>query len=220
MGGKLRVHPAYRKQGLHLLCALHYFFRQQLRHPLTTYYRLSIASLLGFVSVTESLHEYILLPTTGNKLIKVINGVVSNREANDTSNNYREFCEYTNNLNPILQHFCTTNHFDIIYSYHSNNSNNQNDPTNNQDKTNTDVNSNNNNNNEGIVQVPLVNVHIQMTPETLSQYNPEYYKRPAAAQFLQFNPVYKTSYNLASAFRFDIKNILSISRKIWKKLYG
>lgn len=61
LGGKLRIDPAFRNRGLHLLSGLVFFLQQKLRHPLTRYYRLSIASIFGFVSIAEALHEYRLL---------------------------------------------------------------------------------------------------------------------------------------------------------------
>lgn len=61
LGGKLRIDPAFRNRGLHLLSGLAFFLQQKLRHPLTRYYRLSIASIFGFVSIAEALHDYRLL---------------------------------------------------------------------------------------------------------------------------------------------------------------
>ncbi|MBW3567822.1 MAG: hypothetical protein KY410_07675 [Proteobacteria bacterium] len=58
LGGKLRMDPAFRNRGLHLLSGLAFFLRQKLRHPFTRYYRLSIASVFGFVSIAEALHDY------------------------------------------------------------------------------------------------------------------------------------------------------------------
>lgn len=58
LGGKLRVDPAFRNRGLHLLSGLAFFLQQKLRHPFTRYYRLSIASVFGFVSIAEALHDY------------------------------------------------------------------------------------------------------------------------------------------------------------------
>lgn len=58
LGGKLRIDPAFRNRGLHLLSGLAFFMQQKLRHPFTRYYRLSIASVFGFVSIAGALHEY------------------------------------------------------------------------------------------------------------------------------------------------------------------
>jgi hypothetical protein len=60
LGGKLRILPEFRRHGLHLLAGLDFFLGNALRHPLTRHYRLSIASLFGFVSVTEVLAHYTL----------------------------------------------------------------------------------------------------------------------------------------------------------------
>ena len=60
MGGKLRILPAFRSRGLHLLAGLLYYLELQLRQPRTRFYRLSLASLFGFVSLTESLATYTL----------------------------------------------------------------------------------------------------------------------------------------------------------------
>ncbi len=58
LGGKLRIAPAVRGRGLHLLSGLLFFLQSKRRRPLTRFYRLSIASLFGFVSITESLRHY------------------------------------------------------------------------------------------------------------------------------------------------------------------
>lgn len=58
MGGKLRVLPEHRGRGLHLRSGLRFFLACKLRHPRTRYYRLSIVSLFGFVSLTSALAEY------------------------------------------------------------------------------------------------------------------------------------------------------------------
>jgi len=58
LGGKLRILPEFRRHGLHLLAGLSFFLENQLRHPRTRFYRLSIASLFGFVSITEALAQY------------------------------------------------------------------------------------------------------------------------------------------------------------------
>jgi hypothetical protein len=58
LGGKLRIHPEFRNRGLHLLSGLTFYLQDKLRHPLSRYYRLSIASLFGFVSITEALARY------------------------------------------------------------------------------------------------------------------------------------------------------------------
>ena len=61
LGGKLRMLPEFRGRGLHLLSGLLFFLQNKARHPLTRYYRLSIAGLLGFVSITEALRHYHVL---------------------------------------------------------------------------------------------------------------------------------------------------------------
>lgn len=58
LGGKLRILPEFRRRGLHLLAGLSFFLENQLRHPRTRFYRLSIPSIFGFVSITEALAEY------------------------------------------------------------------------------------------------------------------------------------------------------------------
>ncbi len=60
LGGKLRILPEFRNRGLHLLSGLTFYFQDKLRHPGSRYYRLSIASLFGFVSITEALAHYAL----------------------------------------------------------------------------------------------------------------------------------------------------------------
>lgn len=58
LGGKLRVLPEHRRRALHLRSGLRFFLACKLRHPLTRYYRLAVASLFGFVSITSALAEY------------------------------------------------------------------------------------------------------------------------------------------------------------------
>ena len=57
-GGKLRVDPAFRRRGLHLRSGLRFYLENQLRHPRTRFYRLSLASMFGFVSITSALADY------------------------------------------------------------------------------------------------------------------------------------------------------------------
>lgn len=58
IGGKLRVDPAFRRRALHLRSGLRFYVEQQLRHPATRFYRLSLASMFGFVSITSALASY------------------------------------------------------------------------------------------------------------------------------------------------------------------
>ncbi len=58
IGGKLRIVPELRRHGLHLLSGLVFYLQNQLRSPRTRFYRASIASLFGFVSITEALARY------------------------------------------------------------------------------------------------------------------------------------------------------------------
>jgi hypothetical protein len=58
LGGKLRILPEFRRLGLHLIAGLDFFLGNKLRHPRTRFYRLSIASIFGFVSITEALAHY------------------------------------------------------------------------------------------------------------------------------------------------------------------
>lgn len=59
-GGKLRVAPAFRGRALHLRSGIRFYLENQLRHPRTRFYRLSLASLYGFVSITSALANYTL----------------------------------------------------------------------------------------------------------------------------------------------------------------
>lgn len=61
LGGKLRVLPAYRGQALHLRSGLRFYLESSLHHPLARFYRMSLASLFGFVSITSALASYRLL---------------------------------------------------------------------------------------------------------------------------------------------------------------
>lgn len=58
LGGKLRMLPEFRNHALHLLSGLVFYVQNQLRRPWTRFYRLSIASIFGFVSITEALADY------------------------------------------------------------------------------------------------------------------------------------------------------------------
>jgi hypothetical protein len=58
IGGKLRIDPAFRRRALHLRSGLRFYLENQLRHPRTRFYRLSLASMLGFVSITSALASY------------------------------------------------------------------------------------------------------------------------------------------------------------------
>lgn len=75
MGGKLRVDPEFRRRGLHLRSGLRFYLENQLRHPRTRYYRLSLASLFGFVSITSALADYRLFePMAGDAEGRAIRG--------------------------------------------------------------------------------------------------------------------------------------------------
>lgn len=76
IGGKLRVDPAFRRRALHLRSGLRFYLESQLRHPRTRFYRLSIASMFGFVSITSALAEYRLLdPAAADPEGRAIRGV-------------------------------------------------------------------------------------------------------------------------------------------------
>jgi hypothetical protein len=66
IGGKLRVDPAFRRRALHLRSGLRFYLECQLRHPRTRFYRLSLASMFGFVSITSALADYKLFDATAN----------------------------------------------------------------------------------------------------------------------------------------------------------
>lgn len=56
--GKLRMAPEFRNRGLHLLSMVLFFLHNKARHPFTRYYCTELASVLGFISVTEALADY------------------------------------------------------------------------------------------------------------------------------------------------------------------
>jgi hypothetical protein len=58
IGGKLRILPEYRRQAIHLRSGLRFYALQQLTHPRTRFYRLSLASIFGFTSIASALAEY------------------------------------------------------------------------------------------------------------------------------------------------------------------
>lgn len=59
-GGKLRIVPEFRGRALHLSSGLRFFAAHKARHPMARTYRLSLASLFGFTSITSALAEYTL----------------------------------------------------------------------------------------------------------------------------------------------------------------
>eukprot|EP01113_Clastostelium_recurvatum_P049067 TRINITY_DN9035_c0_g1_i2.p1 TRINITY_DN9035_c0_g1~~TRINITY_DN9035_c0_g1_i2.p1 ORF type:complete len:268 (+),score=26.53 TRINITY_DN9035_c0_g1_i2:1-804(+) len=59
--GKLRIEADYRRQGLHVRAGLWYYFRKQLRAPLTMFYFISIASLYNFVSMRRAINTYTII---------------------------------------------------------------------------------------------------------------------------------------------------------------
>jgi hypothetical protein len=58
IAGKVRVTPAFRNRGLHLLSCVAFYARSKVRHPFTRYYWAAMASVLGFVSFSEALADY------------------------------------------------------------------------------------------------------------------------------------------------------------------
>jgi hypothetical protein len=64
IGGKLRIDPAFRRRALHLRSGVRFYVENQLRHPRTRFYRLSVASMFGFVSITSALADYRLFDAT------------------------------------------------------------------------------------------------------------------------------------------------------------
>lgn len=59
LGGKLRIVPSHRRRALHLRSGLAYYQEQLQAHG--SAYRLSMASLFGFVSLTRALAHYDLI---------------------------------------------------------------------------------------------------------------------------------------------------------------
>jgi hypothetical protein len=75
-GGKLRMDPEFRNRGLHLLSGLVFYLSERARHPATRLYRISVASVLGFISLTEPLASYALLqPTATDRESRAIRDV-------------------------------------------------------------------------------------------------------------------------------------------------
>lgn len=58
IGGKLRVEPEFRNRALHLRSGVRFYFDSLRAHPRMRFYRLSLASLFGFVSITSALSSY------------------------------------------------------------------------------------------------------------------------------------------------------------------
>lgn len=58
VGGKLRILPEFRRQALHLRSGLRFYAAAQRSHPLSRFYRLSLASIFGFTSIASALADY------------------------------------------------------------------------------------------------------------------------------------------------------------------
>jgi hypothetical protein len=159
LGGKLRILPAFRRRGLHLLSGLLFFLQQKARHPLMRYYRLSIASLFGFVSITEALRHYqVLDPHDHSPEGRAVMAAFAERAAES--------------------HYCV-------------------DP-----------------------ETGLIFVDIFMTPETLANFGPSYFDRPAARRYAEVNPDYRSNgCNVGFWCRFTPANLLSLTHAIRRKLW-
>lgn len=159
VGGKLRILPGFRGRGLHLLSGLRFFLESKARHPLTRYYRLSIASLFGFVSVTEALRSYqVLDPHDHSPEGRAVMAAFAERAAES--------------------------HYRV-------------DP-----------------------ETGLIFVNIFMTPETLADFGPAYFERPAARRYAAINPAYRSNGCYVGFWlRFTPDNLLSLVRAIGRKLW-
>ena len=159
VGGKLRVLPGFRGRGLHLLSGLVFFLQNRARHPLTRYYRMSIASLFGFVSIGETLHGYHVL------------------DPHDHSPEGRA-------VMAAFADVAAQSHYRV-------------DP-----------------------DTGLVSVDIFMTPDTLGEYGPSYFERPAALRYAKINPDYRSNgCYVGFWFRFTPANLLSLMRATGRKLW-
>ena len=54
VGGKLRILPEYRRQGLHLRSGLRFYAAARRSWPLSRFYRISLASIFGFTSIASA----------------------------------------------------------------------------------------------------------------------------------------------------------------------
>jgi hypothetical protein len=159
LGGKLRILPAFRGRGLHLLSGLLFFLQSKARHPLTRYYRLSIASLFGFVSITEALRQYhVLDPHDRSPEGRAVMAAFAERAA---ESHYR--------LDP---------------------------------------------------ETGLIFVNIFATPETMAEFGPSYFERPAARRYREVNPGYPANGCYVGFWcRFTPANLLSLTQGIRRKLW-
>lgn len=157
VGGKLRVLPEFRGRGLHLVSALRFYLHNQLRNPHVRYYRLSIASLFGFVSITGALRDYQLL------------------DPRDPSVEGRA-------ITAAFQAMASESHYDV-------------DP-----------------------ETGLVFVNIDITPETLAAFGPDYFERPAARAYAAHNPDYRSNGSYVGFwFRLTPGNLWALTRAIARK---
>lgn len=157
IGGKVRIEPAFRNRGLHLASGLRFYLDCKLRSPMTRFYRLSIASLFGFVSITSALAEYqILDPRAADPEGRAVHGA------------FRKLAE--------------ENHYTL----------------------------------DEETGLPFVN--IRPTPEVLAQFAPAYFERPEARIYARTNPGWHDNGNyVAFWFRFTRRNLMKLSRTIWRK---
>jgi len=65
--GKLRIRKEYRRRALHVKASLYYYLRCQLRHPLSSFYFLSIATIFNYVSMRKTVSNFWILNHSNNK---------------------------------------------------------------------------------------------------------------------------------------------------------
>ena len=80
--GKLRMAPEFRNRSLHLLSMVTFYLQNKVRHPFTRYYCTELASVLGFISVTEALADYTVFdPHAGDPLSRAIRSALETEAA-------------------------------------------------------------------------------------------------------------------------------------------
>lgn len=150
VGGKLRILPAFRRRGLHLESGLRFYAQARARHPLDRFYRLSIASIFGYVSIVSALAR-----------------VDHFEPASRTDEGIA--------LHAAFTRVAEENDFAI-------------DPT------------------------GLFDVGITMSVETLKQFDPLYFQKPAARAYASINPEYRHNGRYVGFwFRFTAANLLALA---------
>jgi hypothetical protein len=169
-GGKLRVRPAFRRRGLHLISALAYYDEIMSTHPSAQFHRLSIASVFGFVAIASALASYEFIAERAPPEA----GTPAQEHALARSEYWLCDCVAARAAESGYE-------YDRVSG--------------------------------------IVNVHIQLTPQLLSTYPPEFYARRLARTYSHRNPDFRSNgCYLAFGFPLSRENLTSIHAMVERRL--